>query len=126
MQKNANITPIQVVTKREMAMDENKELRTIYGTVEPGCVDINRTMTDPVNEDIPAAFIKEVLLDTCTEIVVTTFSEEKYQEIKMLLEYSPYVFYSAGPLEKYDMLRITDNNLDPWKNEKRYFESRRF
>ena len=35
----------------------------IYGTVEPGCVDINRNMTDPVIEDIPAAFIKEVHIE---------------------------------------------------------------
>ena len=34
MQKNANITPIQVVTKREMAMDENKELLTIKELIE--------------------------------------------------------------------------------------------
>lgn len=70
-------------------------------------------------QEIPLPLLQE----TFAEIVKGYFDESEYQNIKQILAYTPYVFYSAGPVERHDYGRI-EGPHDPWKGEKRYFELR--
>lgn len=67
----------------------------------------------------------ELLLNTGAEIVSASVTEGCFQSMKRRLKEKPYVTYSVGELEKYDFGRIEDPD-DPWKDEQRYFEYRKF
>ena len=60
---------------------------------------------------------------TSAEITMEYINERIFQDMKLTLAYTPYVFYSTGPLEKHDFGRIAGSQ-DPWKGEERYFELR--
>ena len=68
----------------------------------------------------------ELLQHTGAEIVETFIQDYQIKDMKETLKYTPYVFYSVGPLEIIDHGRIKDPQYDPWKDEERYWECRRF
>ena len=68
----------------------------------------------------------ELLQHTGAEIVEAFLEDKEIQDMKKTLKYTPYVFYSVGPLEKIDHSRINDPEYDPWAGKERYWECRKF